>query len=206
MRVFVPMSVLLLAASCGPPPTYVPPAAPTASFSRELNASYDQVWSAMTNAAGANFFRIKHFEKVSGLMTLDYPDLRSMGSYVDCGSLPDWRPLNPVNPISGTQPTSALNAALIWVYKFELSGTGNITVRAVGPKKTVIQINSQYDLLGFEHEDKLDEHGQPRLHVAYEWKFTTGDLATQRVGFYNITCRPSYKIEEDFLKAVSARL
>lgn len=66
--------------------TYVPP--PPASpeeFSRTLSASYDRTWSAVTYVAGASFFRIKAFEKASGLMTLDF-ELRDVLPYVDCGS------------------------------------------------------------------------------------------------------------------------
>jgi hypothetical protein len=73
--------IILIAAfvaSCAPPARYSPPpAAKATDFYREVDGSFDTVWSRVTNVAGATFFNIKNFDKGSGLMTLDYSNLRS---------------------------------------------------------------------------------------------------------------------------------
>lgn len=118
---------LLLVMWLGACATYVPPppASPDA-FSRDLNASYDRTWSAVTYVAGASFFKIKAFEKASGLMTLDF-DLKDVSPYVDCGSA--------VNS-STKQTTPALFA--IGLTSVSLSGTANINIRSEGGKRTAI--------------------------------------------------------------------
>ncbi len=100
----------------------------------------------------------------------------------------------------GGRPDWALN--YMGLTTVSLSGTGNITIRSVGPRKTRIQINSLYVLDGSQ---KIGDNT-----VVTQWKFTTREPDTQRalVDFVAqpVTCRPSYKLEEDFLTEVSARL
>jgi hypothetical protein len=81
-----------------------------------------------------------------------------------------------------------------------LEGTANITVRADGPRRTAVQFNSQYVLDGL----RFNANGVPV--VAIEWRFTSGSSDTQINLGVPVTCRPSYKIERDFLTEVSARL
>jgi hypothetical protein len=185
--------------SCGPPGAYVPPPTPpTSSFSRELPASFDQAWSAITNVAGATFFSIKNFDKASGLMTLDYSDLKVANAYIECGTMSGGMPLV---SFPATRPNAVQNYMLI--SGLTLAGTGNITLRAVGPKRTQIQINSLYRLRAFRRTDQGNV-------VVSEWKFTTRDADSEMapVDFRNtqVTCRPSYKLEEEFLTEVEARL
>ncbi len=179
--------VLVLAlAGCA---TYVPPApAPESDFSKDLDASYDQTWSALTYVAGASFFKIKAFEKASGLMTLDF-DLKDVTPYVDCGSM--------VNKQSGvTEP--ALTHLLL--NGLTLSGTANINIRSEGKKRTAIQFNSQYDLVGYR------DNGYGIPVPVIEWKFNSGSSDTEMNFGVPVVCRPSYKIEQDFLTEVEARL
>ena len=169
--------------------TYVPP--PPASpeeFSRTLSASYDRTWSAVTYVAGASFFRIKAFEKASGLMTLDF-ELRDVLPYVDCGSS--------VNQ-TAQQTVPAISTLFLPVVSLE--GTANIDIRAEGRNRTAIQFNSQYILAGY----RPGPYGTPVKVV--EWRFTSGTSDTQLVNGIPITCRPWYKIEHDFLTEVTARL
>jgi len=168
--------------------TYVPPApVPRESFSRDLNASYDRTWSAITYVAGASFFKIKAFEKASGLMTLDF-ELRDVLPYVDCGSAQN----------STTHQTTPALLALGFIM-VSLQGTANITIRSEG-RRTAIQFNSQYTLDGF----RRGPYGE--LIKAAEWRFTSGSPDAQNVLGTLVTCRSSYKIEGDFLSEVSARL
>jgi hypothetical protein len=200
MRYCIVVAIALLVASCGPPAVYSPPpTASTTSFSRELNASYDTVWSAVTNVAGATFFSIKNFDKGSGLMTLDYANLRNVGPYVECGTVSGGLQLG---TFPGISPNSVLNYST--AKRISLSGTGNITIRSMGPRRTLIQVNSLYTLAAFG----VDANNVP-VQLAV-WRFTTREPDTQTlaVNFMPrpVTCRPSYKLEEDFLTEVSARL
>ncbi len=171
--------------------TYVPPqpASPD-EYSRDLDASYSDTWSAVTYVAGASFFQIKSFEKASGLMTLDF-NIRDVTPYVDCGTA--------VNHVTNeTQP--ALEALLL--SGVSLSGTANIDIREESRNRTAIQFNAQYTLTGY----RTGPDGNPVPVV--QWQFTSGNADTETVSEVNVavTCRPSYKIEQDFLTEVSARL
>ncbi len=178
--------LLLLTASCA---TYIPPApARPEDFSRDLNASYDRTWSAITYVAGASFFKIKAFEKASGLMTLDF-ELKDVVPYVDCGTAAN-------NTTHTTRP--ALLA--LGMAGFSLSGTANINIRSEGARLTVVQFNSHYALVGY----RRDAYGVPFRAAA--WQFNSGTSDTQNIFGTLVSCRPSYKIERDFLNEVSARL
>ena len=112
--------------------TYVPPTpASPEQFSRDMNASYDRTWSAITYVAGASFFKIKAFEKASGLMTLDF-DVKDVLPYVDCGTAQN---------STTHQATPALGA--LGLAAVGLEGTANITIRSEGPKRTAVQFDSQ---------------------------------------------------------------
>jgi hypothetical protein len=182
-------AVLLLLGFLAACATYVPPqpASPEA-FSRDLNATYDRTWSAITYVAGASFFKIKAFEKASGLMTLDF-DLKDVLPYVDCGGA--------VNSTAHTTTPALQSLGFAGV---TLSGTANITIRSEGRNRTAIQFNSQYRLRGI----RVDAYGAP-VAVA-EWRFTTGTSDTAVINGVSVVCQPSYKIERDFLNEVSARL
>ncbi len=168
--------------------TYVPPppAAPE-EFSQDMNASYDRTWSAITYVAGASFFRIKAFEKASGLMTLDF-SVKDVLPYVNCGTAQN---------ATTHQSVPALGA--LGLAAVELKGTANINIRSEGPKRTAVQFNSQYVLSGYRPT------GYGTLAKVVEWDFTSGSSDTQSLGI-PVTCQPSYKIEHDFLTEVAARL
>ncbi|MBS0447656.1 MAG: hypothetical protein JSR59_17070 [Proteobacteria bacterium] len=190
-----------LLAGCAAPAAYQPPPTPeTTDFSRDMNASFDQVWAAVTYVAGSTFFDIHNFDKGSGLMTLTYSNLRGgPGPYITCGTMTgELPPLSTITP----EPNSVLNGL---AQQMALSGRANITVRPRGAGRTTVQINSGYDLV---------VSGQPLLQaqrvVIGHWQFTSREADTQPVliGLQRtmVTCRPSYKIERDFLTEVAARL
>jgi hypothetical protein len=189
----------LLLAGCGTPAVYQPPPTPsTTEFSRDLNASFDQVWSAVTFVAGSTFFNIKNFDKGSGLMTLEYSNLRGgPGPYVTCGTMTGGLP---AHGVITPEPNSVLNYIASYM---TLSGRANITVRARGPKRTTVQINSSYELTVYQ--------GAPGNRVLVgQWQFTSREPDSKPVGIAfrstTVTCQPSYKIESDFLTEVAARL
>jgi hypothetical protein len=168
-------------------------------FSRDLNATFDQVWAAMTYVAGSTFFDIKNFDKGSGLMTLAYSNLRGgPGPYITCGTMTGGFPLGTIT----VEPNSVLNYIAL---RMSLSGRANITVRARGPGRTTIQVNSIYDLT----VDGAQPFQQQMVTIGH-WQFTSRESDAQPVmiGLQQtlVTCRPSYKIENDFLTEVAARL
>jgi hypothetical protein len=152
-----------------------------------MPASYDRTWSAITYVAGASFFKIKAFEKASGLMTLDF-DLKDITPCVDCGTA-----------ANATTHQSSPALLALGLAGAKLTGTANITIRAEGPKKTAVQFNSQYELDGYRAA------GNGALVQVAQWRFTSGSSDTQNLGV-TVVCRPSYKIEHDFLNEVAARL
>jgi hypothetical protein len=185
---FLPLGVVVLLAACA---TYVPPRPGSPeSYSRDLDASYGDTWSAVTYVAGESFFNIKNFEKASGLMTLAF-DLKDVNPYVDCGTA--------VNHATNTTEP-ALQALLL--SGVSLSGTANINIREESRNRTAIQFNAQYTLTGY----RIGPDGNPAPVV--QWQFTSGNDDTETVSEVGIpvTCRSSYKIEQDFLTEVSARI
>lgn len=193
------MIAMVALASCGAPVQYhSPTAAPTASFAREMNGSFDQVWSMVTNVAGATFFSIKNFDRGSGLMTLDYSNLRNVAPYVNCGTATGGVRLIDI-------PGAPANAVLNYTSanRIALTGTGNITIRSIGPKRTMVQVNSLYTLSLLRNTDA----GPVRTA---QWRFTTQEADTEvvEVDFRPtpVTCQPSYKLEQEFLDTVASQL
>lgn len=183
---------------CGTSVYQPPPTPPTTDFSREFDAPFDRVWSAVTFVAGSTFFNIKNFDKGSGLMTLEYSNLRGgPGPYISCGTLSGGLPaFGVITP----EPNSVLNTIASYM---TLSGRANITVRARGSRRTTVQVNSLYDLTVFQ------SLGNQRILVGH-WQFSSREPDSQiiPVAFQrtNVQCQPSYKIERDFLTEVGARL
>ena len=130
---------LVMLDGCGPPAAYIAPPSPgTTTFSREFNASFDQTWSAVTYVAGSTFFNIKNFDKGSGLLTLEYSNLRGgPGPFVTCGTVSGGFSNVTITP----EPNSVLNHVL-GMSRLTLSGQANITVRSSGSRRTTVQVNS----------------------------------------------------------------
>jgi hypothetical protein len=190
-------AVACVASACVPSVYQTPPDPQTTEFSRELNASFDQTWSAVTYVAGSMFFDIKNFDKGSGLMTLEYSNMRGgPGPYITCGTMTGGLPLGKITP----EPNSVLN---YFAAQMSLSGRANITVRSRGAKRTTVQVNSLYDLTVYR---RLGDN----IVLAGNWQFTSREPDTKIVpiGFERIavTCRPTYKIENQFLTEVGARI
>ncbi|MDD2740365.1 MAG: hypothetical protein PHR94_15665 [Methylomonas lenta] len=191
-----------LLTGCVPAGVYQPPQAPqTLDYSREVNANFDATWSAITNVAGATFFNIKNFDKGSGLMTLEYDNMRgNVGAYVTCGEFVSTQAAYK-NP--HPDPKSAINYMTISDVQMHLSGRANVMARPVSDTKTNIQINSQYTL-------KITQKIGDRIESIGEWNFTSREPDTKTVDVAykptNVTCQSSNKLENDFLTEVTARL
>lgn len=187
---------------CMPSGVYQPPQAPqTLDYAREVNANFDTTWSTITNVAGATFFNIKNFDKGSGLMTLEYDNMRgNVGAYINCGQFSSSQAA-PINP--HPDPRSAINYMSINDIQMHLSGRANVMARPIADGKTSIQINSQYTLVMTQKiGDKIETIGA--------WNFTSREPDT-KVAYVaykstNVTCQSSNKLESDFLTEVTARL
>lgn len=191
-----------LLTGCMPTGVYQPPQAPqTLEYSREVSSNFDATWSTITNVAGATFFNIKNFDKGSGLMTLEYDNIRgNVGAYIACGEFVSNQAAYK-NP--HPDPKSAINYMTINDLQMHLSGSANVMARPISDSKTSVQINSQYTLtITRKVGDKFESVGV--------WKFTSREPDTQTVDVAykptNVTCQSSNKLEKDFLTEVTARL
>lgn len=191
-----------LLSGCAATGVYQPPQAPqTLDYSREVNANFDTTWTTVTNVAGATFFNIKNFDKGSGLMTLEYENIRgNVGAYINCGEFVSSQGARTsVHP----DPKSVINYMSINDIIMHLSGKANVMARPVSDAKTQVQINSQYTLV-------IDKKIGDKIERIGEWHFTSREPDTQKanVGYHptNVTCQSSNKLESDFLTEVAARL
>lgn len=187
---------------CMPSGVYQPPQAPqTLDYSREVNANFDTTWTTITNVAGATFFNIKNFDKGSGLMTLEYDNIRgNIGAYISCGQFASSQAA-PIN--QHPDPKSAINYMSINNVQMHLSGRANVMARPVSDGKTSIQINSQYTLV-------MTKNINNKIETIGEWNFTSREADTKVADVAykptNVTCQSSNKLESDFLTEVTARL
>lgn len=191
-----------LLTGCAATGVYQPPQAPqTLDYSREVNANFDTTWTTVTNVAGATFFNIKNFDKGSGLMTLEYENIRgNIGAYVNCGEFASNQSASKsVHP----NPKSVINYMSISDIVMRLSGKANVMARPASDTKTQVQINSQYTLV-------IDKKIGDKMERIGEWHFTSREPDTQKadVSYHptNVTCQSSNKLESDFLTEVTARL
>lgn len=191
-----------LLTGCAPTGVYQPPQAPqTLDYSREVNANFDTTWTTITNVAGATFFNIKNFDKGSGLMTLEYENIRgNVGAYVNCG---EFASSQSARKVVHPDPKSVINYMTINDVIMRLSGKANVMARPAADNKTTIQINSQYTLV-------IDKKIGDKLERVGEWHFTSREPDTQKADVSysptHVTCQSSNKLENDFLTEVSARL
>lgn len=205
MNKFIAVSVLACASvltGCVPAGVYQPPQAPqTLQYSREVNANFDTTWTTITNVAGATFFNIRNFDKGSGLMTLEYDNIRgNVGAYINCG---DFISSQAAYKNPHPDPKSAINYMTISDVQMHLAGRANVMARPVSDSKTSIQINSQYTLIITKKiGDKTETIGT--------WDFTSRepDTKTADIAYKptSVTCQSSNKLENDFLTEVTARL
>ena len=121
---------------CMPTGVYQPPQAPQSlEYSREVNSNFDATWSTITNVAGATFFNIKNFDKGSGLMTLEYDNIRgNVGAYITCGEFISTQAAYK-NP--HPDPKSAINYMTINDLQMHLSGSANVMARPIVLKKAI---------------------------------------------------------------------
>lgn len=181
---------------------YQPPQAPqTLDYSREVNANFDTAWTTITNVAGATFFNIKNFDKGSGLMTLEYDNIRgNVGSYVNCG---EFASSQAPSKTSHPNPKSVINYMSINDIEMHLSGRANVMARPVSDSKTMVQVNSEYFLT-------VTKRIGDKTHKLGEWHFSSREPDTQTADVSykptQVTCQSSNKLENDFLTEVGARL
>jgi hypothetical protein len=182
--------------------TYQPPKIEPASFgngparvfSKEFAAPYEKVWSAAIGVAGSTFFKVKSVEKASGIITLEY-SVKDPIPYVECGRIADGTPYLREVVLTGRRDGVALD------------GTANVTITNISKKRTTVQINVFYHVYFFEAAARIYQ-GDYLVHPQVErekFQFATMESDTLPDDLH-VTCRPSFKIETDFLNAIAGRL
>ena len=129
--------LLISCATVGPTGTYVEPFGKySESYSYDVNAGFDEAWSALIDYPSTAFFGIDNFEKDSGLLTLSF-GVEDPNQYLDCGTI------LVMNGGNVTFDGSYVNYARIY-NSAEFSGLMNISVREIDENTSNIRVNTRY--------------------------------------------------------------
>lgn len=158
-------------------------------YERVLNKSFDETWTSIIEYSAGAFFRIKNFEKSSGLITLSFGSGEPW-KYVDCGYAnidEDFEPVLYAKYLSKK-------------YDGNLDGEMNIIAKSLDTNKTMVRVNARYIFtvkVPFIN-DKYVEYQK------YEWVFDSGNQSIVIVSppDETRTCMPSYLAEKSILNAV----
>ncbi len=195
---------LFVFACAAPKPVYkYEKTEPKKNYDVTLNKNFNTVWNKVIDYSSKSFFGIDNFEKDSGLITLSYTG--SPVGYVDCGKF-DYN-----GYISnGTQVKDYFGTfqefAQIY-YNASLNGRMNILVKKNSESETYVRVNTRY-VFSFTRPHPLGiYHGNESV----TWTFNAGDEANVVLMFgdmdlglavtdpLNITCQPTYKLEQNLL-------
>jgi hypothetical protein len=171
--------------------TYLAPntsSVPIQNYSRVIDKSFDQTWSALIQYAGSAFFGIEHFEKQSGLLTLSFGATRP-SDFVTGGH---WKTSGVVQ-FDGEYVdycTKHVNGAL--------QGKMNVIVVALEPNKTKVTVKARY----------VFTCGNAQVGIE-TWSFDSGGFDTQKIlnsasgAGDSRTLMPTYKAEKAILDAIA---
>ena len=179
-----PIGVLLLLAMTGCTYTqfqdstdrYMPPPDDVLQFAPEtiVGAPYDETWSRLIDMLPRSFFSIEVLDKESGFIRLGFTET-DPDQVINCGKV----------LLRGRVQSYALYLAR--ENDLHVNGQVNITVKALDPTQTVVRVHVRY--------------------IFGPYDFVTGKQHTQRwvairlVGRSDVTCRPTYRVEEIILAA-----
>jgi len=157
------------------------------NYTRVIDKSFDQTWSALIQYAGSAFFGIDNFEKQSGLLTLSFGASRP-SDFITGGH---WKASGVVR-FDGDYVdycVKYLNGAL--------QGKMNIVVVALEPNKTKVTVKARYIFTAGNSETGIDT-----------WSFDSGGWDTRTVSRAaagtsdSRTLMPTYKAEKAILDAL----
>tara|TARA_Y100000748_G_scaffold12451_1_gene10233 strand:+ start:494 stop:1117 length:624 start_codon:yes stop_codon:yes gene_type:complete len=204
MKKLISVFSLFLVFSCatvGPTGTYVEPFGKySESYSYDVNASFDEAWSALIDYSSTAFFGIDNFEKESGLLTLSF-GVEDPNQYLDCGTI------LVMNGGNVTFDGSYVDYARIY-NSAEFTGLMNISVRDINENTANIRVNTRYIFT------TTGQYYDPTLNIfrptpAVIFSFDSGSSDTEGASTYIEgtgslrTCMPTYKAEKaiiDFIK------
>lgn len=186
LAIIITISVFLLScvsASYVAPDTSNPE---ISNYSRTIDKTFDETWSALVQYAGTTFFQIDNIERSSGLLTLSFgssnPELFITGG--------DWS-------ISGARNFDGDYVEYLSLYSdATLNGRMNIVVQSVSEESTRVTVNARYVFTSTDDTGTLS------------WSFDTGGSDTSRIrnpamGTGNErTLMPTYRAELSILEAI----
>ena len=191
--------------SCAPPKTiYSYEKTETKkNYDIKLNKSFNTVWNSVIDYSSKSFFGIDNFEKDSGLVTVSYSG--SPVGYVDCGTF-DYDGFISNGTQVKNYSGNFQEFAQIY-YNASLNGRMNILVKKRSESETYVRVNTRY-VFSFTRPHPLGiYHGSESV----TWTFNAGDEANVSLIFgdmdiglavtepLNITCQPTYKLEQNLL-------
>jgi len=157
------------------------------SYTRVINKSYDETWSALIQYAGGAFFSIDNFEKASGLLTLSFGSSRP-SEFITGGQ---WEAKGTIN-FSGDYVDYLARYA-----NGQLQGKMNIVVVQLEPNKTKVSVRARY----------IFTSNHPNIGTI-TWSFDSGGYDTQYIAGKAAgtpdtrTLMPTYKAEKAILDAI----
>ena len=211
MKKLISVFSLFLVFSCatvGPTGTYVEPFGKySESYSYDVNAGFDEAWSALIDYSSTAFFGIDNFEKDSVLLTLSF-GVEDPNQYIDCGTILVMNGGNVTFDGSYVNYARTYNSAERIHNSAEFSGLMNISVREIDENTSNIRVNTRYIFTTTaEYYDPTLNIFRPTPSVIFS--FDSGSSDTEGASTYIEgtgslrTCMPTYKAEKaiiDFIK------
>ena len=181
-------------------PHYLEPREKKIEQREVVDVEYDKLWSALVDYVSATDFKIRTYEKESGLLTLEF-DATKLQDYADCGVL-EFR------IASGTVRRSAPYVRE-HRQRMRFDGQMNLRVRPEGSGRTSVFINARYNLL-LQFPTPTVRNARPIPDIA--WTFLTNQPATVELQKEQSsdpaavfrTCQPTYAAEQKILDGIAA--
>lgn len=175
-------------------PYYTPPVLSPEDQKKTIPVEYGKAWTALIDYVSSSFFKIKTYEKDSGLLTLEFGE-HTIAKFADCGTweLKTWE----------GQLVRSAPYAMEFQERMELGGQMNLRVKPEEGGKTSIFINTLYRV-------KQTVPMKPHPDKTYSWEFTTNQSAVtvlDAVPDYepsHRTCLPTHAAERQILEGISA--
>ena len=168
---------------------------------REMVAvDFDRLWAALVDYVSSTDFKVRTYEKESGLLTLEF-DATKLQDYADCG-LVEFRLAD------GTLRRSAPYVRE-FRQRLRFDGQMNLRVRPEAPGQTSVYINARYNLI-MQHPDRRGRDGRPAPDST--WTFITNQPVTTELTKDQSgsdtpvfrTCQPTYAAEQKILDGIAA--
>jgi hypothetical protein len=169
-------------------------------YERVLDMEKEKVWEALIEHASRKLFGITNFEKSSGLMTVSFGSAEP-SRYVDCG---EWQGFGIWPWKEPRQPY----VDYITRNGGRLEGNMNISIRALGPSKTLVRVNAYYVV---QHLVVMWPGTFMEKRFNHTWSFRSGGSSTYKITFGSEgmldrtrTCRSTNNAELSLLNALAA--